>query len=72
MRHLDTALANLKFDSRMIDWNIKNGLLTQEELQTYLSSLQDTADNTISLELEEDKKSRAEEPSEPTTDGSFF
>ncbi|MCB0355614.1 MAG: hypothetical protein KDD40_01320 [Bdellovibrionales bacterium] len=54
MRHLDTALANLKFDSRMIDWNIKNGLLTKEELQTYLNSLKDCSGNTVNIDLEED------------------
>ncbi|MCB0392672.1 MAG: hypothetical protein KDD58_15385 [Bdellovibrionales bacterium] len=60
MRHLDTALENLKFDSRMIDWNIKNGLLTQEELKAHLDSLKDTAANSESLEIEEEKRQLSE------------
>ncbi len=51
---LKKEIENLKFDKRMIDWNISRNLLTQDELKKYLGELPDSSHNLASLELNED------------------
>jgi hypothetical protein len=50
---LNKALENLKFDSRMKDWNVKQGHLTKEEHEKYLKSLKDTGSDCEHLTLED-------------------
>ncbi len=41
---LHKALKNLKFDKRLTEYNLNKGLLTKEELQQHVGSLQDISD----------------------------
>jgi hypothetical protein len=51
---LKKEIENLKFDKRMIDWNISRNLLTQEELKKHLGELPDSSHNLSSIELSEE------------------
>jgi hypothetical protein len=57
---LDKAMKNLKFDTRMIEYNINNGLLTKEELQKHIQALQDIADQSETLNIEERNSTKSE------------
>jgi hypothetical protein len=39
-----------KFDIRNIERNVKNGMITQKDYETYLSKLPDASDKVFSLE----------------------
>ena len=54
MRNLDKALAALKFDKRMMDWNLTNKVISATEVENHKKSLNDLAPNAIPLDLEED------------------
>ncbi|MCB9026705.1 MAG: hypothetical protein H6625_10335 [Bdellovibrionaceae bacterium] len=54
MKSLDRALENLKYDSRMVDWNIQNGLITKVELEKHLNDLKDLSHQTQKLNLKEE------------------
>jgi hypothetical protein len=45
--HIDE---NKKFDKRNIERNIKNGIITQKDHETYLSKLPDVIDKLFNLE----------------------
>jgi len=51
---LDKAMKNLKFDARMIEFNLRTGTLTKEELQKHLSQLPDSANNSAKLDLDDE------------------
>ncbi len=51
---LKKEIENLKFDKRMIDWNLSRNQLTQDELKKHLSELPDSAHNLASIELNEE------------------
>ena len=42
------------FDSRMVEWNLKHGKITRDQLKTYLSSLSDDAANSENMTIDED------------------
>lgn len=46
---LDEVFKQLKFDSRMVDWNKSQGFLTEEEYKKHLNSLEDLATNADKL-----------------------
>ena len=50
---LDKAMKNLKFDTRMQEYNLNNGLLTQEELKKHLESLQDASNNVELIDIDD-------------------
>lgn len=50
---LNKALENLKFDTRMKDWNMKQGLLQKEDLEKYLKTLKDNAPDCEEVTLED-------------------
>ena len=45
--HIDE---NKKFDKRNVERNIKNGIITQRDYETYLSKLPDVSDKLFNLE----------------------
>lgn len=51
---LDKEMEILKFDNRMREWNLRKGRISKEEVDSYLSGLEDCQNNMIKLELEED------------------
>ncbi len=51
---LDKAMKNLKFDSRMLEFNLRTGIVTKEEVKKHLEQLPDCGSNCEKLDLEED------------------
>ncbi|MBX3019039.1 MAG: hypothetical protein KF767_14220 [Bdellovibrionaceae bacterium] len=43
----------IKFDSRMIDWNLSRGIITKEEYEKHLASLPDLSAQAEKIELDE-------------------
>ncbi len=54
---LDKAMKSLKFDTRMLEFNLRTGILSKEELVKYLEELPDCSENGEPLELQEKNKS---------------
>ena len=54
---LDKALKNLKFDSRMTEFNLNNNVISKEELKAHLEKLPDNSANAEQIDLEESKHS---------------
>lgn len=50
---LDKSLKNLKFDVRMMEFNVDNGVISKEELKAYLNQLPDSGSNALKVDLEE-------------------
>lgn len=50
---LAKSLLSLKLDSRMLEYNFKNGLITKEEYEAYLKQLPDLSNNLEFLSLED-------------------
>jgi hypothetical protein len=50
---LNQALQNLKFDTRMKDWNLKQGTVTKEEIEKNTSSLTDRQADSEPVTLED-------------------
>lgn len=50
---LNKALEILKFDQRMKDYYLKHGLVTKEELEKYMGSLQDSSSDCEPVTLED-------------------
>ena len=46
-----------EYDSRMINWNLKNKFLTPDKLKSFLANLPDDAANCEPLEIEVDEVS---------------
>ena len=55
---LDKAMQELKFDSRMVPYNLNNGIIKPEELKKHLESLPDHKDNALPMDLEESSKAQ--------------
>lgn len=51
--NLAKALENLKFDTRMKDWNLKQGLVTKEDVEKNLSGLKDHSADCEEVTLED-------------------
>ncbi len=54
---LHKALENLKFDSRMADWNLVHGIVKEEDLTKFKNSLQDLSAQAIPISLQDDDDS---------------
>jgi hypothetical protein len=50
---LSKALENLKFDTRMKDWNVKQGIVTKDDLEKNIKNLKDDAANSEEVTLED-------------------
>ncbi|MBT4760650.1 MAG: hypothetical protein HOO06_03035 [Bdellovibrionaceae bacterium] len=48
---LASDLKNKRFDKRLVDWNLKNNVITQAEYDQMMSSLSDETDNATTVEL---------------------
>ena len=47
----DDQLDKMKFDNRLFEFQLRHGLITKEEIQKHLASLQDEAGNATKLKL---------------------
>lgn len=54
---LSKELERLKYDKRLLDWNVSRGKFPKEELKKYLDSLPDLASNVDNFDLGEDRHS---------------
>lgn len=50
---LSKALDSLKFDTRMKDWNLKQGIVTKDDLEKNIKGLKDDAANSEEVTLED-------------------
>lgn len=70
IKNLKEAMDDMKFDIRLLETKINQGLLTKEEVAKYMASLEDSAANSIALnldgEMEEDEVLDTEEESSET------
>lgn len=55
MSEQNQAMKDMKFDKRLIDWNLANGLITKEELEKYLQSLPDLGSKVELFNLGDEK-----------------
>lgn len=51
---LSQALENLKFDVRMRDWNLKQGIVKETDIQTHTQNLKDLSGSAQPLEFQEE------------------
>lgn len=49
---LDSALKSMKFDSRLLEYNLSAGIITKEEYEAYIKSLPDDSANSMPLKIE--------------------
>ena len=54
---LRKALEKLKYDTRMVQINEKNGTMPKQELDSHKSQLQDEADKAMAINLEPNQSS---------------
>lgn len=52
----------IKFDSRMIEFNLSRGIITKEEYDKYLASLPDLTATTVPFTIE-DERGRSDDDS---------
>jgi hypothetical protein len=52
---LDKALKNLKYDVRMIELNLKQGVITEAEYKQFMAQLNDSQQNSQALDIENQK-----------------
>lgn len=57
--NLGKALENLKYDNRMTDWNLSQGIITEKEVKDFEASLQDLSEKCKPLDLEGDRRPAA-------------
>lgn len=62
---LSKEIEKLKFDKRLLDWQVSRGRLSKADLKKYLDALPDLASNVEPLHFPEDGGSRS------STNGSF-
>ena len=48
---LNEALTQLKFDTRMKDWNLNQGLVTEKEIKEKLKNIEDVSENVEEVSL---------------------
>ena len=56
---LDKAMKSLKYDTRMLEFNLRAGTLTKEEVKKHLEQLPDSGNNCEKLDLEEDSQGKS-------------
>lgn len=51
----DHGMKNLKYDKRLLEWNLNNGLLSKEELKKHLDELPDLSSRVDLLRMGEER-----------------
>lgn len=54
---LSKELEKLKYDKRLIDWNVAHGKWSKDDLKKYYDSLPDLASNVDAFDLGDDRGS---------------
>ena len=55
MSDLSESLKKLKYDKRMVNWNLRQKLLTEEEYKKHLSELKDLSHLQLKVEEQKDQ-----------------
>ena len=50
------AIQKLKIDKRLLDYNLKNGVLSQEEWDQYVRSLEDVKDRSEGIDIDREDR----------------
>ena len=58
--NLQKILNDIKFDKRLVDWYMRRGQLTKEDLKKHLETLPDLSSEVSRFELDEDSNGSAE------------
>lgn len=48
----DDAMKKMKFDARMLEYNLKNGVISKKEYEDYLKQIPDSTEMAESIDLE--------------------
>ncbi len=54
--NLGKALENLKYDNRMTDWNLSQGIITEKDVESFENSLEDLSGQCVPLNLDSDRR----------------
>ena len=65
---LNVSIERMKFDTRMIDYNIKQEVVTLSEYKQHLSQLPDLADEALPIEFEPTVEQQAPPRQPPTAE----
>jgi hypothetical protein len=52
---LNKSMEKMKFDHRLLDLNLRLGLITQDEYDQYVTALPDSSENSEKIDIEEAK-----------------
>lgn len=63
MSDLPEMLKKLKYDKRMLNWNLRQKLLTEKEYQKHLDSLEDVSHLKAEDNIQEEEKSTGDKNS---------
>ncbi|MEZ4871546.1 MAG: hypothetical protein R2827_04715 [Bdellovibrionales bacterium] len=66
---LSNSLKNKKFDIRMLEWNLKNGIITQQEYDQHIANLSDDTPRSENLKFEDNDHLGDEPPRSEHTNG---
>ena len=60
---LKKEIEGMKYDKRLLEWNIRNQVITKKDLEDHLSRLEDksNASESLSFESNEDEANRKDE-----------
>ncbi len=50
---LNDFIDNLKFDSRVVDWNVKNNVVNEKDVKTHLEKLPDLTDQMVKFHVDD-------------------
>ena len=58
MSELSDNLKRLKYDKRMINWNLKQKVITKEDYKKHLLGLEDLSDLKVDLQVTDKKEKK--------------
>ena len=63
---INGSLEKMKYDTRLIEWNIRTGKVKKADHESFLNGLPDEADAAEALNLDDDMATEAVESTETT------
>ncbi len=58
---LHEALQLVKFDKRLLDWHVRQGIISTAEIENYIKSLPDCAAQSMAIDIENEDTSDFEQ-----------
>lgn len=59
MGYLQDQMKKLKYDARMVNHNIKRGVVSQEEIKKHLDQLPDLTNQALQVDIDDKQKAPA-------------